>query len=285
MFNTEQKQNYKAEKTNMVESFKSIILLTDFSDPAKNAIQYAIDAFGENAEYNLVNAYYARTSSATLLDLNDMLAKESEQGLTEEKNWIQEKYPNANLVIKTHSVFGSPGDAIKKMKRSGKYDIVIMGTKGSSGVDAVLFGSVASNVIRSTVVPVISIPPEYQFNGLKKVVFATDGEELDNYDVVEPIAKLQAQFKSDVTLFSVNKEGTETDWSKMKVNIEKAHYSTVESDDIAGEVTKYCQEKNVDLLVILPKHTGFFERLFHHSVSKELVEQAKMPILSLENDN
>ena len=285
MFDTLQLKKYKAYNTNMVESFKSIILLTDFSDPAKNAIQYAIDAFGENAEYNLVNAYYARTSSATLLDLNEMLAKESEQGLTEEKNWILEKYPNSNLTVKTHSVFGSPVDSIRKMKKSGSYDIVIMGTKGASGVDAVLFGSVASNVIRDTVVPVISIPPNYKFSGFKHVVFASDGKEIKNFDTVAPIAKLQDQFKSEVTLFSVTEEGKETDWSELKIAIKNAHYSTVESDDVAGEVTKFCQDKNADLLVILPKHTGFFDRLFHHSVSKELVEQAKMPILALEHND
>src|SRR5690606_2210182 len=115
-------------------------------------------------------------SSATLLDLNDMLAKESEAGLTEEKNWITETFSDLKLTVKTHSVFGSPVDALKKMKRSGQYDIVIMGTKGASGVDAVLFGSVASTVIRENVIPVISIPPDYQFGGFKTIVFATDGK-------------------------------------------------------------------------------------------------------------
>lgn len=284
MFNTLQQVNYKTDSTDMVKSFQSIIILTDFSDPAKNAIRYAIDAFGENAEYNLVNAYYARTSSATLLDLNDMLAKESEQGLTEEKDWILSSFPNISLNVKTHSVFGSPVDAIRKMKASGNYDVVIMGTKGASGVDAVLFGSVASTVIRATVVPVISVPPTYQFKGFGNVIFATDGKELSDYNIVEPISKLQEQFKSEITLFSVNTADHKFDWDESKIHIKNAHYATVDGNNIAEEVTKFCKEKNADLLVVLPKHTGFFERLFHKSVSKELVEQAKMPILSLENE-
>ena len=285
MFEQLPKENFKTGNTAMAQSFNSIILLTDFSDPAKNAIKYAIDAFGDGAEYHLVNAYYARTSSATLLDLNDMLAKESEQGLTEEKQWVLNEYPNLSLNVKTHSVFGSPVDAIKKMKRSGDYDIVIMGTKGASGVDAVLFGSVASSIIRSTTVPVISIPPEYSFAGFENIVFATDGKALDDFNIIAPISKLQKQFNSEVTLFSVNTTEKEFDWDEMKIHIENAHYATVDGGDVAEEVTNFCQEKNAELLVILPKHTGFFDRLFHKSVSKELVEQAKMPILSLEMDS
>ena len=106
---------------------------------------------------------------------------------------------------------------------------------------------------------------------------------MDDYSIVAPISKLQKQFKSEVVLFSVNTPEHKFDWEEMKIHIENAHYATVEGKNVAEEVTKFCQEKNANLLVILPKHTGFFDRLFHHSVSKELVEQAKMPILSLEN--
>lgn len=263
--------------------FTSIILLTDFSEPAKNAIKYAVDAFGEDVEYNLINAYYARTSSATLLDLNDMLAKESQANLEEEIKWMKGEYPNLNLDVYPHSIFGSPVDAIKKLAIDKEQDLVIMGTKGSSGVESVLFGSVASLVIRATVVPAISVPPMCKFNGFDKVIFATDGKQIYNPDTISPIQKLQEKFNSDVTVFAVDKEGEHADLESMNLDIENAHYSTVEDDDVAGAVTHFCQDNNADLLVILPKHTGFFDRLFHKSISKQLVEQASMPILALEN--
>lgn len=266
-----------------MENFTSIILLTDFSEPAKNAIKYAVDAFGEGVEYNLINSYYARTSSATLLDLNDMLAKESMAGLEEEIAWMKNEYPNLKLDVYPHSIFGSPVDAIKKLAIDHDHDLVIMGTKGSSGVESVLFGSVASLVIRATVVPVISVPPNCSYNGFGTVVFATDGQEIYKDQILAPIQKLQDNFNSDITVFSVDKAGQHTDLESMNLNIDNAHYSTVEDDDVAGAVTHFCQEKNADLLVILPKHTGFFDRLFHKSISKQLVEQANMPILALEN--
>jgi nucleotide-binding universal stress UspA family protein len=267
-----------------MENFTSIILLTDFSEPAKNAIKYAVDAFGDGVEYNLINSYYARTSSATLLDLNDMLAKESRTSLEQEIQWMRDQYPDHNFDVYPHSIFGSPVDAIKKLAIDHDHDLVIMGTKGSSGVESVLFGSVASLVIRATVVPVISVPPSCKFNGFKSVVFATDGKEIYNENSIEPIHKIQRGFNSDITVFSVDKEGEHAELESMNLNIENAHYSTVEDDDVAGAVTRFCHDENADLLVILPKHTGFFERLFHKSVSKQLVEQAQLPILALENN-
>lgn len=265
------------------DNFASVILLTDFSDPAKNAIRYAIEAFGEGVEYQLVNSYYARTSSATLLDLNDMLAKESEQGLLEEHDWINKTFPGLNLSVKTHSIFGSPIDAIKKMKTEKSQDIVVMGTKGASGVDAVLFGSVALSIIRATVVPVISIPPSASFKSFDTLVYATDGQVVPDASVLSPLEKFQKNFNSDVTVFSVDKNGSHVDFSSLNLNIQNAHYASVQSEDVSEAVTTFCKEKSADMLVILPKHTGFFDRLFHKSISKELVVQAQLPILSLEN--
>lgn len=278
------KEEFKSTKGMNKEVITSVILLTDFSEPAKNAIRYAVDAFGEDVEYNLVNSYYARTSSATLLDLNDMLAKESEQGLAEELEWIRGNYPNLNLNINTHSIFGSPIDAIKKLKRTHESDLVVMGTKGSSGVDAILFGSVASSVIRATVIPVISVPPSSRFKGFDELVFASDGKEINNLNIFEPIEKIQKQFNSQVDVFSVEVNGKRISHAGLAFNIQNAHYSTEKNENIAEAITGFCKEKEADLLVILPKHTGFFDRLFHKSISKELIEQANMPILALENE-
>jgi nucleotide-binding universal stress UspA family protein len=198
--------------------------------------------------------------------------------------WIKAEFPALNLNVKVRSIFGSPVDAIKKIHKESAHEMVVMGTKGASGVDAVLFGSVASTVIRTTVVPVISVPVNYEYKGFNEIVFATDGVTDYKSRSLEPIQKLHAKFKSQVTVFSVNKEGEDKDFLSLNIDIKNAHYSTVEDNNIASAVTTFCKEKNADLLVLLPKHTGFFDRLFHKSVSKELVEQAQLPILSLEND-
>jgi nucleotide-binding universal stress UspA family protein len=267
------------------KKIKTIILLTDFSEPAKNAIRYAIQAFGEEMEYKLVNAYYARSSSATLLDLNDLLASESEQGLKNEKAWIFNSFPHLELKVETFSVFGGPVDAIRKVNKISNNDLVVMGTKGASGMKAVLFGSVASTVMRATKTPVISVPPIYEFVGLEKIVFARDGKVLKNLKILNPIKKIQQQFESRITLFTVGEGAQNTDFEKTNLLVDSTRTCSAEGANVAKEVTEFCKEENAHLLVVLPRHTGFFDRLFHKSVSKELIELASLPILSLENES
>jgi nucleotide-binding universal stress UspA family protein len=162
-------------------------------------------------------------------------------------------------------------------------DLVVMGTKGSSGINAVIYGSVASSVVRNTIVPVLSIPPDSKFDGIKKMVYATDGGEVKDNSVLEPIRDFQKHFGSDVTVFSVEKEEGSLHLESMNLNLEGAHYASVVDKDVQAAIGNYCENENADLLVLLPKHTGFFDRIFHKSITRKIVEKADMPILSLEN--
>jgi nucleotide-binding universal stress UspA family protein len=264
--------------------FTSIILLTDFSIIARNALNYAISAFENGVSYTLVNAYDARTSTATLLNLNDVLRKESEQKLKEEKEWIKSKYPEYKLDLVSYSIFGSPIDAINELVNKNESNLVIMGTKGVTGIEAVLFGSVAASVIRAKIAPVISVPPNYKFLGLKEIIYASDWKSINSTATIEPIVKLQQQFNSRVTVLSVQNNRTIIEKEIKKLNADHVIFTTSEDTDIVDLITLYCDKKNADLLVLHPRNSNFFDRLFHKSISNKLVQQAHLPILSLEKD-
>ena len=57
---------------NETVDFKTIYLLTDFSEHARNACRYAINAFGPQANYVLINSYVIRGGAATLIDLEEI---------------------------------------------------------------------------------------------------------------------------------------------------------------------------------------------------------------------
>ena len=262
------------------DNFNTIILLTDFSKDARNAMSYAVDAFGSDVNYKIINAYYARTSSATLLDINDILAKESKQGLEKDEAWLRKEHPGLFLKLESKSVFGTPVDAIKGLAKDKCNDLLVMGTKGSSGIDSVLFGSVASTIIKTTVIPVLAVPPKFKFDGFSELVFASDGHTNYKQATLSPVKKIQKMFNSHVNIVTVGVAESDFDFNELE--LDNMNHSTIEDNNIAESVTNYCFSKNADLLVLVPQHNNFFSRLFHKSISLELVQQAQMPILALE---
>ena len=57
-------------------------------------------------------------------------------------------------------VTGYPAEEIIKLAESENVDLIVMGTHGRSGIDRILFGSVAEKVVKNASKPVLTIHPE-----------------------------------------------------------------------------------------------------------------------------
>ena len=57
-------------------------------------------------------------------------------------------------------VNGYAAEEILNMAEQSGADLIIMGTHGRKGIDRILFGSVAEKIVKSSVVPVMTIRPQ-----------------------------------------------------------------------------------------------------------------------------
>jgi nucleotide-binding universal stress UspA family protein len=68
-------------------------------------------------------------------------------------------------------VEGSPVREILRQAQDGRIDLLVMGTHGRSGFEALFLGSVTEKVLRSTHVPVLTVPPAVE--RVESVVYKT----------------------------------------------------------------------------------------------------------------
>lgn len=57
---------------------------------------------------------------------------------------------------------GYPAEEILNLAEDEQADLIIMGTHGRTGIDRILFGSVAEKIVKSSKCPVLTIRPESQ---------------------------------------------------------------------------------------------------------------------------
>ena len=60
---------------------QTILLMTDFSDNAKNAIQYAIEMHGEEVNYVLLNTYVVRENVGAFMSVANKIKEITEKEL------------------------------------------------------------------------------------------------------------------------------------------------------------------------------------------------------------
>lgn len=284
--NDEVQSRLNRDKQKLMD-FKTIYLLTDFSDHAKNAADYAISAFGKDVSYVLINSYLVRTSAATLIDIEEIAHQESLEQLKDEESRLFIKY--SDLKLQSVSKNGTPVDTINDLNEIDPVDLIVVGSKGISRLDEILIGSVTTSIMRGVHKPVLAIPLKARFDKMDKLVMASDLHNANKPNVIKAISQFKSHFDAHTAAATVKmdeKDFTEEEQKLMK-ELEKVkpldEIVVIKDTNISKGLMDYCDKVDADLLVVVAKHTSFFKRFFHKSITKELVNHEILPILVLED--
>ncbi|MGI9545442.1 MAG: universal stress protein [Cyclobacteriaceae bacterium] len=270
---------------------KTILLPTDFSSSAHNAIKYALSLWAdEPVRFVLLNAYYLLHSShEMLISVEDILRDNSIRMLQKELMFIDNQTADQPVEIETLSRRGEPIEVIKKVIIERAVDTVVMGTKGASGLKEKLIGSNTAQIISKTRCPVIIVPDGVNYHQPKKIAFAAKMGKQEGLDGIEPLVTISRKHQSQVLVLNVaspreqlNKEQI---WQRLSFNghLKELEYSfhMVEDNRVIHGINDFIKSNKVDLLVVVPGQDNLVHRLFHPSVSKGLALHSKIPLLVL----
>lgn len=148
-----------------MQDVKKLLCALDLSTHSLVVAEYAstfVAAF--NAELLVVhvtpalNQYMNLTAS---LEPAAAISREIEAGSRKElQAFIENNF--AEIPVKTKIVSGEPAEEILTAAVEFGAELIIMGTHGYSGVERLIFGSVAEKVVKGASMPVITIRPEEQ---------------------------------------------------------------------------------------------------------------------------
>ncbi len=148
-------------------AFKLILCPVDFSTTSTHALDTAVELSSQlDANLHLVHVYQFPAFSlpeadlATPIDLS--LQDDYKKRLRQQLEDLDKKYSGIKLSIDTTLVEGIPYVEIVRTANEINADLIVMGTHGRTGLAHMLLGSVAERVVRSSVVPVLSVPNKDQ---------------------------------------------------------------------------------------------------------------------------
>jgi len=271
---------------------KKILVPTDFSDTANKARDYAIQlAQLTSAEIILLNTFHIPCSGAsagTLVNLDKIALEESEKAME-----LQIEYVNSNYSdIKVSSLCraGLLVDSVKTMTRDGEFSLIVMGTKGASDFVGSVLGSNTSALIGSIKTPIITVPGKTTFNFPKRIVVANDLMESGEERLFEVLKDIAIDTYSSIDFLFIVKEDDQTE-SKIqrlksaefdnKFDAQYHPFHFRENENVEEGILDYIENNDFDLLVVVSHQRGFWEGLFHKSISKSLVKHSTIPILVL----
>lgn len=262
----------------------NILIPTDFSDNADLATEFAFKiAAASNGKVTVLHAYdlpYSDRSMST--SLLEVMKENAESNMKDLESKLRDKYQGE---FETLVRLGNPIRLIAESSKLPEVDLVVMGTKGASGLEEVLIGSNAASVIQNTKKPVLVIPPGAEWSAIDKIVFACD---LDPKVKEQPLQRLRTFAQTlgasiDVVHIQSEKapqQGSRDFYSK---NLEGVvhEFTILKNDDIEQAITAEAKKEDAKVIAAIAKRYGFFEGMFHRSITSRLAYHTQLPLLVL----
>lgn len=275
-----------------------ILVPTDFSETADNALQYAIKFF--NKPDNTFILYHSFMPFESGFYSHKKSEEENYHEESELKNTLKEKADNFSLKNEKTDIeiFVDRGIAesnILKYAKKHKIELIVMGTTGATGLKEKLVGSVTANVMNQSDCPVIGIPENYELGALSKIAFCSN-YQLDDINALKYLIRLSKNLQVKIHIWHFYKKAAESDdgknlSSEYKTMIgkffenEKFTFHFPETDNIEDEFDKLSERKDLDMIALIThKRKGFFNSLLDKSLTKRVAYHSKVPLLAIPSE-
>lgn len=272
-----------------------ILVPTDFSVLSQVAIEYAVKMA------NRMNG------TVTLLHVMDRVVKPTRASLQEEAKAIAREASALARerfipVVEEAERFNKTGNSIVVKIRRGRsfsntirlfakrnhIGLIVMGTKGASGLTKFVLGSNTVSVMDASRLPVLAVPARAQFKNFKNIVYAADLKYLeDEVHTMKPFLKML-----DATLHVVHVCDKTKDCERIQADVKnilkKIDYrkSTVmikTGKPVDKVVDAYVRELKADLVTMFTHKRTAYENLFHRSITKKMAFQSHVPLLAFKS--
>lgn len=269
---------------------KNILVPTDFSANAANALRYAIElAKIFDSRLTLLHTYTFSSRSDMFVSMEKIMQKDAEKEMLDFCRAIPAEVSWESKVKK--------GDTVRSIATFADQisaDLIVMGTQGASGLEKVFIGSITGGVMRHTNIPLLAIPEDYSYRPIKKIVLALASLHIAEPETVIAPLKMLAE-KLSTTVLVYHHDQTQKDIPEEVIDavewlqgIPVSITFDQDDDQVNENISEFVDDSEADLLCMVRRQhnrIGFVERLFKESVTLTQVFHSEVPLLILHCDH
>ncbi|MBL8000373.1 MAG: universal stress protein [Flavobacteriales bacterium] len=266
----------------------TILIPVDLSANALNAAEHAVRLFGaEGNTFLLVHAYLdPNLMDPALPGMSTALREAAEEGMVRFKQELRARTGTAKADLQDTVRVGLLPAVLDDLVDEHGPRCVVMGTQGASGLKATLFGSNTADVIRSSRVPVLAVPEGSTYREPRRILLADDGGPVKPGTLVL-LLDIARWSKAEVMIVRVLEEGMDPEqagpssYDELLGAVPHSHHP-VSAENVDTAINDLADQSDVDLVVMVHRHLGFFASLLHASSSKRMAMHTHVPLLILE---
>ena len=276
----------------------NILLPTDFSDNSWNAITYALRFY----EHAVCNFYLLHVNVLTDVVVNDSSYSTSPETIQEVYNKaskkklvallkkVSEQIPqNTNHKFYTVSDNNFFIESIREQVLEKKIDVVVMGTKGASGLKKYITGSNTGDVITKVKCTTLVVPENAKYNKIEEVAFPTDYSMNYNLQTLLPLSQILDTNPSNLRILHISNEEEKLNVSQQQ-NKElladyfansKYSFHNLTNKKVENAIQCFIESRNIGLIAMVAKNLNYFQQILFHNKIENISYHTDIPFLVL----
>jgi len=270
---------------------KQILVATDFSNSAANAMEYAMAlAKTLNMEVCAINAIPSMEGVGNNI-YNAIFIEDyhnnKRQALKEWADNYTSKDEYSGVPVTTTCIVGSLKNVISEYIGQHHVELLVMGLTGSTGITGIV-GSNASMMVEAVKIPTLIIPLESKFSKTPVITLATDYETRLSADDVNAINEMVLAFGSDkmkvlYVAESAAKKNIETEENKLQELIKNTQleFNYITNSSTLSGILSFVEANETDILCLVKHHHNIVYRLFNRSTINQVMNKSVKAILVL----
>jgi len=276
---------------------KKILLPTDFSKNAYNAIKYAIELYKEEpCEFFILHSYYLPGYDKSNLlsplptdkSLNEVKGR-AEKNMEALKAQVRFNDLNTNHKVHFLNEFGSFNEVLKNCVEKEDIKLIIMGTRGETDDKNIILGSNAVNAMEKVRnCPVLVVPGHIIFKAPNEIVFPTSFKTHYKEHELTTLIEISRLTNAPIRILHVKtdkKLSKEQEKNRTLLNqifeaMACTHHELFNVNLHEG-VRCFAQSRESEMIAFINKKHNFFGSVFSNPMVKDLGDNANVPVLAL----
>ncbi|MGB5818971.1 MAG: universal stress protein [Saonia sp.] len=273
---------------------KNVLIPTDFSDNSWSAIKYAL-GFLKNTSCNFYLLHIAdmgehpvkRLSFSPISYQENTPSKKKLEGVLKSVKRLTNKAKHKTFTVLE---YGSFIDAMRRMVPEKKIDLIVMGTKGASGMKKLIIGSNTGDVITKVQCNTLVIPEAVSYHKPKEVVFPTDYNIFYSNSILEVISEVLFMNSSNLRVIHVLKgNGKLSEYQQAnkeylqdylsEVLPERNSFHTIHEKKTIKGIQNFITDRQVDLMIMVAKNLNFLQQILFDSTVEKVSFHTEVPFL------
>jgi len=275
---------------------KTILVPTDFSENAHIALNYAIGMAKEyQYDIHLIHAFQALTSKFGDETFNKEITDHAETQALQQLELLrtekQAAHPEVNF-SKDCLEGNNLSEVLTSISGKSNYLLIVMGTKGSTGMRDRLLGSNTFNTILKSPIPVLAIPEEFDRFTMSRAGLLTNFKKTD-IPLLKSFSEIFGQ-KIQITLLHVLEKNRpeeesqllswkehledKTGWRDLRWKISSVSPRLDVDESLPDCIHDMAEEDQLEVLLVHYNSKGFFKRIFSKSLVKSFAHHIHRPV-------